>query len=223
MVELSDAVKELEEWKEGCGVILHGADHTFCSGGDISTLKTDPSTGAKQCIFMQNTTSRLFNLPLISVALVEGLSLGGGAEVMTACDFRLVTKDTRIAFVQKRMGLSTGFGGGTRLVKLIGRGKALDLMSTTRLISGEEAVGYGLADALISSNTESIFDTAKEWLLERAWGDPHVSQSIKNVVAAGCDMGMQEALQEEKDVFSGVWGAEAHLEALSKNLKHTRK
>ncbi|KAG7273241.1 hypothetical protein CRUP_001337 [Coryphaenoides rupestris] len=76
--------------------------------------------GMKMCMFMQDALTRLLRLPLVSVALVEGRALGGGAELTTACDFRLVTRDSRIQFVHKHMGLVPGWGGAARLVPIRG-------------------------------------------------------------------------------------------------------
>ncbi|XP_078255680.1 ethylmalonyl-CoA decarboxylase isoform X2 [Rhinoraja longicauda] len=90
MLDFREKVEELEHWTDGKGLILRGANNTFCSGSDLKAVKAmlNPEDGLKMCMFMQNTLTRLLRLPLISVALVQGKALGGGAEVTTACDFR---------------------------------------------------------------------------------------------------------------------------------------
>lgn len=116
MMELWRIMKTLEEWKEGKGIILHSVGDVFCSGGDLNTVRkiANPDDGYKMAILMHETLTRLHQLPLISVALVQGKALGGGAELATACDFRLFTSKGEIGFVQGRMGVVTGWGGGTR-------------------------------------------------------------------------------------------------------------
>ena len=79
---------------------------------------------------MQHNLARLQSLPLITVAYVEGMALGGGAELMTACDYRLARENAKIGFVQVRIGITTVWGGGARLVQLIGYNKALNLLAT---------------------------------------------------------------------------------------------
>ena len=83
MVRLAEAVDELEQWEHGKALILHGCEGSFCSGADLSIVKTinTPGEGNLMCAFMQRTLSRLESLPLVSVAAVEGRALGGGAEV----------------------------------------------------------------------------------------------------------------------------------------------
>ncbi|XP_069455120.1 ethylmalonyl-CoA decarboxylase isoform X5 [Ovis canadensis] len=90
MLQLLEKVIELENWTEGKGLIVRGAKNTFSSGSDLNAVKAlgTPEDGMAVCMFMQNTLTRFMRLPLISVALVQGQALGGGAEVTTACDFR---------------------------------------------------------------------------------------------------------------------------------------
>ena len=93
MAQLSRRVEELENWKDGKAVILKGMDKTFCSGGDLNAVMKDigaPEEGRMMCLFMQSTLNRLKDLPLISVAAIEGRALGGGAEVILSLEFQLV-------------------------------------------------------------------------------------------------------------------------------------
>ena len=93
---------------------------------------------------------------MITVALVRGHAIGGGAELATACDFRLMEADARIGFVQSTMGVAPGWGGGTRLVRLLGRKKALELMISARVLPAVEAVAEGLADAFAGEDAEDF-------------------------------------------------------------------
>ncbi|CAD7680879.1 unnamed protein product [Nyctereutes procyonoides] len=90
MLQLLEKVIELENWTEGKGLIVCGAKNTFSSRSDLNVVKAlaTPEDGMALCMFIQNTLARFMRLPLISVALIQGQELGGGAEVTTACDFR---------------------------------------------------------------------------------------------------------------------------------------
>lgn len=83
MVQLAEIMDELETWESGKGVILHGNEGTFGSGADLSVAKTilTPEEGAQMCFFMQRTLTRLRRLPMVSLAVVQGKAVGGGAEV----------------------------------------------------------------------------------------------------------------------------------------------
>jgi len=102
------------------------------------------------------------------VAAIEGQALGGGAEILTACDMRLMTKSAKIGFVNILMGVSTGWSGGTRLTHLLGYTNALDLLASGRVVSAEEALQLGLVNHVfdgITSTDQFIEDTIR-WLKE---------------------------------------------------------
>ncbi|KAG7256066.1 hypothetical protein CRUP_008080, partial [Coryphaenoides rupestris] len=153
-------------------------------------------------------------LPLVSVALVEGRALGGGAELTTACDFRLVTRDSRIQFVHKHMGLVPGWGGAARLVPIVGGRHALRLLAGALNVDPEAALQIGLADGLLEEEEEegpSALQQAQAWLSSYTQGPAEVIRATKRVVVSGRELPLTEALQAEKEVFGTVWGGAANL------------
>ena len=91
MVDLANSVDELEKWKDGCGLILRGANSTFCSGFDLLSASkyTHNKEGKLELnLLMQTSLTRLRRLGLVSVCLIEGYAVGGGAELTTSTDFR---------------------------------------------------------------------------------------------------------------------------------------
>ncbi|XP_067840674.1 ethylmalonyl-CoA decarboxylase [Heptranchias perlo] len=223
MLDFRDRVEELEHWTNGKGLILRGADNTFCSGSDLRAVKaiSNPEDGLRMCMFMQNTMTRLLRLPLISVALVQGKALGGGAEVATACDFRLVTSGSEIRFVHKLMGLVPGWGGATRLIKLIGYRNALKLLSSAQHVDPETGLKIGLVDEILaSSDQDSCLEEAQNWLNQYVKGSSQVVRAIKNVVVSGRELSQEESLKNEKSIFGTLWGSPANLKALTQGIKH---
>jgi len=153
MVQLEKIVSQLEQWDSGKAVVLYGTEKMFCSGGDLKILMQHLRTareGAYMCQFMQDTLYRFSQLPLISIAVIQGMALGGGAELATACDFRLMHKSAAIQFVQSIMGITTGWGGGSRLVNIVGRKRALQLLLTANKVNYGNALDIGLIDSSIS-------------------------------------------------------------------------
>ncbi|XP_038655701.1 ethylmalonyl-CoA decarboxylase isoform X1 [Scyliorhinus canicula] len=222
MLDLRDRVEELEHWTNGKGLILRGADNTFCSGSDLNAVKamSNPEDGLRICMFMQNTLTRLLRLPLVSVALVQGKALGGGAEVTTACDFRLMTSGSEIRFVHKHMGLTPGWGGATRLIKLIGYRNALKLLSNAQPVDPATGLKIGLADELLTSTDgDSCLEEAENWLNQYTNGSSQVIRAIKNVVVSGRELSQDESLKNEKSIFGTLWGSPANLKALAQKIK----
>ena len=212
MVDFSDCVAELEGWTPGKAVILAGAGTSFCSGGEHQTINSILTRGGLMCGYMQDATSRLFNLPLVSVAAIAGHALGGGAELATACDFRIMKQAAKIGFVQVRLNLTTGWGGGTRLVKLLGRTKALSLLTSGRVLDAETALKIGFVDAIVD-NDGDIVDHAKDWLSRNVISEKETTAVVKQVVVAADNMSEKEAYDLERELFSNLFGSPSHIEA----------
>lgn len=224
MVVLKEVVNELEEWEAGKAVILRGHGDTFCSGGDLKAVMKEigtPEEGRMMCEYMQETLTRFMELPLISVAALNGKTLGGGAELATACDFRLMDQTAEIGFVQSRLGISTGWGGGSRLVKIIGKRKALQLLATADILSFSAASQFGLVDGELESNKDSS-ESCIDWLTDGKFlhSNAKVVQTMKKISVNADDMSLRDALDEERDLFAAHWGGPLHIEALNKNMKH---
>ncbi|XP_062980773.1 ethylmalonyl-CoA decarboxylase [Elgaria multicarinata webbii] len=223
MIELLERVSELENWKDGKGLIIRGAGNTFCSGSDLNAVRelSSPQDGMNMCMFMQNTLTRLMRLPLITVALVQGKALGGGAELTTACDFRLMIPESEIRFVHKQMGLVPGWGGAARLIQILGSSPALKLLSGAVKLDPESAFRIGLAEAILPSSDErESLEEAHTWLKPYTKGPAEVIQAVKKVVSAGRELQLDVALRTEKEIFGTVWGGPANLQALAQRTKH---
>lgn len=116
MVQMRDCIEDLEKWEEGKAVILYGKGNNFCSGADLDfARKTHTEVGGMQIsTWMQDILKRLQNLPLISICLIHGPTLGGGAELSVFCDYIIAADTVKYGFVHGKMGIITSFGGCTR-------------------------------------------------------------------------------------------------------------
>lgn len=116
MVDFRKCLDELEEWKEGKAVLLCGLGQNFCSGGDLNFARSagTPKEGYYMSCIMQDILKRFRRLSLITVSLVHGPTLGGGAEICIFSDYILVADNVQIGFVHGKMGLITAFGATTR-------------------------------------------------------------------------------------------------------------
>ncbi|XP_047713995.1 ethylmalonyl-CoA decarboxylase isoform X1 [Prionailurus viverrinus] len=222
ILQLLEKVIELESWTEGKGLIVRGAKNTFSSGSDLNAVKAlgTPEDGMTLCMFMQNTLTRFMRLPLISVALVQGWALGGGAEFTTACDFRLMTPESEIRFVHKEMGIIPSWGGATRLVEIIGSRQALKVLSGALKLDSKEALNIGMVDKVLQSSDETeCLEEAQEWLKQFIKGPPEVIRALKKSVASGKELCFEDALQNERDLLGTVWGGPANKEAIARRQK----
>lgn len=148
-------------------LILQGDGDMFCSGADFKLSKeivTDSHRGMLMQRFMSDALNRLRSCKLISVCLINGPAVGGGSEITTACDFRImldVVKDHQrqsfAQFIHCRMGVTPGWGGLNRLLSIVGRKHAITLLGTSvRLTPSLKATTMGFVDGIITNNRELI-------------------------------------------------------------------
>ncbi|XP_005098740.1 ethylmalonyl-CoA decarboxylase [Aplysia californica] len=222
MVDMADCVGELELWKEGKGLIMCGEGGNLCSGGDLTFVRKALHYGEEMAAYQHDTLTRLLNLPLISVALVQGHTLGGGAELSTACDYRVMSPSAKIGFVQIKMGLTTAWGAATRLTRLLGRRKAIDLLCSARILLPSAAFHEGLVDYVIPRICDDELQETKNWLMRNFCNyDTSIMRAIKSlVVNADLSMDMSVALDNERKLFAQTWGGPVQRKALDANIKH---
>lgn len=205
-------------------MIIYGADGFFCSGGDMHTVKdiANQEDGEAMCALMQDNLMRLQSLPIISVALIEGRAIGGGAELITAFDFRLITSSAKIGFVHIKLGICAGWGGGSRLVQIVGPTKALELFTSGRQLDAQQALDIGLVNGILYNckDEKDILSKARAWLSDYTFGTTEAIRANKLVINSARLTPLQDSLSRELKIFSKVWGAPAHKKALSLNLKH---
>jgi len=221
MGDLNDIIQELESWQKGKGIILRGECGTFCSGGDKDTIKNilTNQLGYEMSRFMGQNLQRFSQLPMISVSLVEGVAIGGGAELAMACDFMVMSDKARFGFVQSKMGLITGWGAGTRLVRKFGSSKALDVLASGRMMDAVECRRLGFANEIFPQ-CDNLLDLTKSWLEQYSQLERKVIRNVKSMVAGASNLSLEESLICESKLFSELWGGEDNLNALKKNLKH---
>ncbi|OQS02494.1 hypothetical protein THRCLA_05137 [Thraustotheca clavata] len=217
MAELHDAIDAIECSLPSLScVVLRGADGHFCAGADIRVAKTHLSSqegGAAMSRVMTHALSRLRGLPLVSVAVLEGAAVGGGAELTTSCDFRIMKTSAKVAFVHANMGVVPGWGGAARLVKLVGRQQALKLLGRTEKMDAKKALEIGFADVI----ADDIEAATIEFLKPFNEKEPHVMQGLKRAVANADDIVFDQMQAKEHEIFQELWGGPANIAALDRH------
>lgn len=162
--ELNLALDEVYANSEIKSVIITGAGtKAFIAGADISEFgglnKTEAMAMAKRG---QDTFFRIENSPKPIIAAVNGFALGGGCELAMACHFRIASENAKFGQPEVNLGLIPGYGGTQRLVQLMGKGKAMELLMSAQMIDAIEAHRYGLVNHLTTQ--EGLLDKTKEVL-----------------------------------------------------------
>lgn len=144
------AVAQVQTNPELRALIVTGAGETFVSGGDLRDLANYPKRrdGLRLAMVMGKALESLRNLPVPTIAAINGPARGGGAEIAVACDQRVMAADADIGFVHAKLGITTAWGGARYLFLAVGYALALELLATGRVLLAEEAHEIGLADHL---------------------------------------------------------------------------
>ena len=132
MDELDAAFAGLAESDARCAVLTGAGDRAFVAGGDLRELEsvTSEDFAVDMALRMRRTLDRIAGLPIPVICALNGAAIGGGAEVAVACDYRVAAHDARIGFTQVLLGVMPAWGGIERLCALVGRGRALYLLTT---------------------------------------------------------------------------------------------
>ena len=200
LIELVEAVEAVAETPEVAALIITGAgDKAFVAGADINELSRLDGvySGRETSLSGQNVMHEIASLPFPTIAAINGYALGGGLELALACDVRVASPLSKLGFPEASLGLIPGYGGTQRLSRLIGPGRALDMMLTARQVGAEEALQMGLINYL----SESPLEKAREVAQMMTRNAPIALSLIKEAVRRGLSASLEEGLEIEADLF----------------------
>ncbi len=186
-------------------IVLTGqGERFFCAGADISTLQTmSPSEKYYFCLHANETLQRLEQTPKLVIAALNGHTVGGGLEVALACDLRYARPGAgKVGLPEVKLGVLPGTGGTQRLVRQLGRARALELMASGELFSMEEAQALGLVQELIEAEPDTFLGKVRERV--RRFVPPQGASkaigAIKRAVQTGAELPFAEALALEREL-----------------------
>jgi enoyl-CoA hydratase len=182
-------------------VVITGAgDKAFIAGADISELAGQaPVTAKITALRGQHVFDLLENLGKPVVAAINGFALGGGCELALACTLRVAADTARLGQPEVNLGLIPGFGGTQRLPRLVGRGRALELLLRGHHVDAAEAYRIGLIDRVVPR--ADVLATAQALARELAAKAPLAVRSILEAVHRGLQMPLAEGLAHEATLF----------------------
>jgi enoyl-CoA hydratase len=203
--ELGLAVDEVRDRTDIGGAILTGAGRAFVAGADIAELERHGGIAAKglsrrgQLVF-----NRLEALPKPVIAAVNGFALGGGCELAMACHVRIASDAAKFGQPEVKLGLIPGYGGTQRLPRLVGKGRALQLLLTGEMIDAAEAFRIGLVNRVVPA--AELTKAATEMVGQMLSNAPLALASCIEMVNRGYDLSMGDALHMEATTFGLLAG-----------------
>ena len=200
ITELGVAIDEIGRRDDIAGVILTGAGRAFVAGADISELANQGPIAAKQrAVVGQEIFTRFSRSTKPIIAAVNGFALGGGCELAMACHVRLASEHAKFGQPEVKLGIVPGYGGTQRLARLVGRGRALQLLLTGETIDAAEAVRIGLANRVVPA--AELLPAARGMLEQMLANGPLALALCIEAVDRGLDMPLAEGLMLEANHF----------------------
>ncbi|MEW5910430.1 MAG: enoyl-CoA hydratase-related protein [Thermodesulfobacteriota bacterium] len=212
---LRDQIDALRKLPEIRVIIITGAgDKAFCSGADLKERATLSPPQVKEYIFtIRNlfTSIELLNKPVI--AAVNGIALGGGTELALSCDIRIASENASMGLTETRLAIIPGAGGTQRLPRLVGRGKAKELIFTGKRIGAEEALRINLVNQVCKP--ESLLDESLKMAEMICETGPIAIEQAKYAINYGLESNIHTGLAIESNAYWVTIPTEDRLEALA--------
>ena len=217
LAELGDIAAAIEKAKDVKVVILTGSGQkSFVAGADISEMvNATPMEGRAMALLAAETFKKFENMPQVTIAAVN--ALGGGCEISMCCDIRIAAENAKFAQPEVNLGILPGFGGTQRLPRLIGKGRAKELIFTTDQIDAQEAYRIGLANKVVPQ--EELLDyckaMAKKIMSKASFGVTLAKQAINT----GMDTDLESGLKLEANLFGLAFSTHDKAEGMQAFLE----
>ena len=201
IAELDDAITRVDTDAAVRGVILTGAGpKAFVAGADITELaEQTPMQGKARSLLGQQVFRRLERCGKPVIAAINGFALGGGCELAMACHLRLAAEHARFGQPEVKLGIGPGYGGTARLPRLVGRGRALELLLTGAMIDAAEAYRIGLVNRVVPA--DKLLAESEAMLRTILENGPLAIRACLEAVDAGMETTLDQALLLEANHF----------------------
>ncbi|CAN5626794.1 enoyl-CoA hydratase-related protein [soil metagenome] len=195
-------------------LVITGAGPRFVAGADIKMMQLLAPDQILQFISgIQRAMDDIEAIPLPTIAAINGHAMGGGMELALACDLRLLSETARIGLPEVKLGLLPGAGGTQRLVEIVGKGRALDLLYTGRQLAASEALSLGLVNGVYAG--DQVVREAVEFAAGLAAGARPAMRELKACVLAYLDGGRRAGMRAEASGIDALFATPEAREGIA--------
>ncbi|MGG3839838.1 enoyl-CoA hydratase [Paenibacillus thiaminolyticus] len=196
-----------------CIVVTGAGEKAFCAGADLKERAgMDMNQVRRTVSLIRQSINDVEALPQPVIAAVNGAAVGGGMELALACDIRIASETATFALTETSLGIIPGAGGTQRLPRLIGKGRAKELIFTARKINAKEAWDMGLVEVV--APPESLLDKALEIAGQIVRNAPIAVAEAKFAIDKGCDADLSTGLAIEQNAYEVTIPTKDRLEGL---------
>jgi enoyl-CoA hydratase len=214
LTELEEAIKAVNSADTRCVIITGGGEKSFVAGADIGTLMNQNPEEAKQwALFGHSVFRKIETLDVPVIAAVNGYAFGGGMELALSCDIRIAAENAVFGLPESSLGIVPGFGGTVRLPRLIGAGKAKELLFTGGRLKAGEALDLGLVNVVYPK--EVLMEEAIKLAEKIASNGPIAIRAIKKAINDGMQTTIEDAIRIEVELGSRCFGTADQKNAMT--------
>jgi enoyl-CoA hydratase len=219
MAELGQAIEQVRTDRSVAGIVVTGAGRAFIAGADISELKAKSAAEIYALARRGQEVFRRFETsPKPVIAAINGFALGGGCELAMACHVRIAAESAKFGQPEVKLGITPGYGGTQRLTRLVGRGRALQLLLTGEMIDANEAYRIGLVNRVVPTGEQAV-EAARAMIGQMLANGPLALAQCIEVVNRGADISIEEAMALEAAAFAMLASTEDMREGTSAFLE----
>ncbi|MFP5283077.1 MAG: enoyl-CoA hydratase/isomerase family protein [Actinomycetes bacterium] len=201
------AASECGRRSDVSAVVITGGERVFAAGADIKEMAgMGHADMVAHSAVLQAAFRAVAHIPKPVVAAVNGYALGGGCELALCADVRIAGEDATFGQPEIKLGVIPGAGGTQRLARLVGPGRAKELIYTGRLVGAAEALALGLVDRVVPA--DQVFATAHAWAVQFVGGPALALRAAKECVDGGLDLDLDRGLELERVQFAALFGTE---------------
>jgi enoyl-CoA hydratase len=210
--ELTQAVREAADSSRA--LILTGAgEKAFVAGADIAEMAPMTPWSAREFSELGHVlTALLEDIPIATIAAVNGYALGGGLELAVACDMIYASENARLGLPEVTLGITPGFGGTQRLVRLVGKLRAKEIIFTGEMVDARQAEHIGLVNAVFPR--EELLPHCRKVADKIATRGPLAIARAKRLVERGYDMPLRAANRQEAESFALLFDTQDRAEGM---------
>ena len=219
LTDLKQVLDEIEKIENIYAVIITGAgEKSFVAGADIAEMKDkNPKQATEYAEFADGIFFRIENFHCPVIAAVNGFALGGGCELAMACDIRIASETARFAQPETGLGITPGFGGTQRLPRLVGAGRAKELIYTGRTIKADEALAIGLVNKV--TKPEALMQETLAMAQTICQKAPFAIKKAKEAINRGLQVSIDKAIAVETEEFAQCFATEDQKMAMTAFVK----
>lgn len=206
--QMEQVIKDVAKNDQVRALIITGAGNkAFVAGADISAMVDMTAQEAREySIVAHNLYGMIEQLPIPVIAAINGYALGGGCELTLVCDIRIAASTAKVGQPEITLGIIPGFGGTQRLSRLVGKGKATELILTGGMIDAETAMSIGLVNAVVPP--EKLIDAAVDMAKKIIANGPLAIKYAKEAIHHGLQMSLDQGCKYEIELWTDCFTTE---------------